>query len=58
MSDDYTEARVVAAQGSRIAFVTCKRCGAALVIDPADSFDVGARHAEWHDQDDERWPVP
>lgn len=48
MSDHFTGARALAAEGARIAFVTCELCGAAICIDPADQFSPIERHKDWH----------
>jgi hypothetical protein len=47
-ANGYTAARTWAAEGARVGAVTCKRCGVALLLDVADSFDVIARHDGWH----------
>lgn len=44
----YSAARAFDAEGARCGIVTCKRCAAAILIDPADDFDAMARHATWH----------
>jgi hypothetical protein len=49
-----TGARALAAEGARVALVTCTRCGAAILLDPADDFDPVERHREWHNRIDEK----
>jgi hypothetical protein len=44
----FTDARAVAAEGARVAFVSCLRCGAVILIDPADDEDMAAIHKHWH----------
>lgn len=44
----YTKARAVVGEGARIGIITCLDCGAALVLDPNDDFDVVALHDNWH----------
>jgi hypothetical protein len=46
---DYTGIRGWSAEGARVGIVTCKRCGAALLIDPGDDFDVCDLHDVFHD---------
>lgn len=46
---DFTEARAIAAEGARVGIVTCKLCGSALLIDPADKESFVAAHVRWHD---------
>lgn len=31
-----------------VGIVTCMLCGAAILLDPADSFDMRALHTAWH----------
>ena len=45
---DWTKATVVAAEGARVAFLTCLRCGAVVLADPRDDFDVVKLHDDWH----------
>lgn len=47
-SSNFTNARPFAAEGARVAIVTCKSCGCALLIDMSDDFNVLETHAEWH----------
>lgn len=42
--------RAIQAEGARVGIVTCKACGAALLLDPADAFDVFAMHNAWHER--------
>ena len=44
----YTAARAWSAEGARVGLVTCETCGAALLLDPNDDFNVLERHNEWH----------
>jgi hypothetical protein len=43
-----TSARVVQAEGARVGFVTCTRCGVTLLLDPDIPLDVLATHDEFH----------
>lgn len=47
-NDQVTGVRSFAAEGARVGIVTCKVCGAAILLDPADDFDSVALHREWH----------
>lgn len=45
----FTKHRAIAAEGARVGIVSCKLCGAALILDPADtSFDPLDKHIQWH----------
>ena len=44
--DNYTLAHPVAAEGSRIGLVTCRKCGVTLTLDM--ELDVMLIHDEWH----------
>lgn len=44
----YKVACAFAAEGARVGLVTCLRCGAALLVDPWDRFDVLRLHEQWH----------
>lgn len=44
----YTFARAFAAEGARVGLVTCRDCGASLLLDEANDFDVFAVHDDWH----------
>lgn len=44
----YTAARAWPAEGARVGIVTCERCGASLLLDPATPFAVMERHDRWH----------
>lgn len=44
--DNFTKAQAVAAEGARIGFVTCERCGAAVMLDM--QIDAPSLHARWH----------
>lgn len=54
MDENYTGVRAVPAEGARIGLRTCKRCGAAILLDPGDATDLPASsseiHDEWHDK--------
>jgi hypothetical protein len=52
----YTNGTAWAAEGARVALVSCEQCGAALIIDPRDRIDVLTLHHEWH-QTTERKPT-
>lgn len=43
-----TSARAWAAEGARVAIVSCRRCGAALLLDPGDEEPVVELHVAWH----------
>lgn len=38
------------AEGARVGLVTCKTCGAALLLDPANDFNVFDLHNAWHER--------
>ena len=40
--------RAWAAEGARVAIVTCLRCGAAVFIDPSE--DAMTLHERWHQE--------
>lgn len=46
--DHYTQLRIVAAEGARIGVLICRRCGAAVVLDPSDKFGADTLHDTWH----------
>ena len=46
--EHFEPATVVAAEGARIGICTCKKCGAAVLLDPRDSTNRARQHAEWH----------
>jgi hypothetical protein len=50
----YTGARTIVAEGARVGVITCRECGAAIVLDPDDDFDPAERHADWHRKLDAR----
>lgn len=50
--EGYTEATVLAAEGARVALVSCKTCGAVLLLDPRDSVNVLSLHTDWHSRFD------
>lgn len=33
----------------RVQIISCRRCGAALLVDEADDFDVKELHDRWHE---------
>lgn len=45
---NYTPAIVMEAEGSRVGFATCTKCGAAVLIDPRGMVDAMTRHNAWH----------
>lgn len=53
--NDYTSPRPFEAEGARVALVTCRTCGAAVLLDPADK-DEGVNsvqlHSAWHEKND------
>lgn len=52
-SDTYAAATAWEAEGARVALVTCRRCGAAVLIDPRDvaSERGTVLHDAWHDRE-------
>jgi hypothetical protein len=56
----WTSATVVAAEGARVAFVTCLDCGTAVLVDPRPDAALDERvtggamalHERWHDEQD------
>jgi hypothetical protein len=56
MGLELTGARAVPAEGARVGFVSCLRCGAALLLDPDDSDNVIELHREWHARLDRTLP--
>lgn len=48
MSGQWTGYRAFTAEGARCALTTCLRCGAAVLIDPADADDPMTLHEQWH----------
>ena len=46
--DLFTGYRAFSAEGARVGIVTCKTCGAALLIDTSDDFDAVQIHHDWH----------
>ena len=45
----YTGVRAFSAEGARVGLVSCLTCGAALLVDPADTdFNVFEKHDRWH----------
>lgn len=51
----FTAATAMPAEGVRVGFVTCKRCGAAVLLDPRDTIDALAIHERWHQAIDREW---
>lgn len=49
----WNRVRAFAAEGARVGLTVCRRCGAALLLDPATPFDVTAIHAAWHEGEDD-----
>jgi len=49
-TNNYGSQTVIMAEGARVAFTICKRCGAVLLHDPRDQpeLDPIAIHDEWH----------
>lgn len=50
----FTSATVWSAEGARVGLVTCTRCGAAVLLDPRDTFQPQVRHREWHEENDQQ----
>ena len=44
----FEAATVIAAEGARVGVVTCKTCGACVLLDPRDSVNWARKHTEWH----------
>ncbi len=45
----WTDATYLVAEGARVAFSTCRRCGAAILLDPRDTdIDPVAEHEQFH----------
>lgn len=38
----------VQAEGARVGFACCNKCGAAILLDPRDVVDFYVVHEEWH----------
>lgn len=38
----------IAENGERIGLVNCLRCGASILLDPADEVDTRRLHIDWH----------
>lgn len=49
---EYTGATMVMAEGAHVGFISCRKCGAALILDSRDYVDVTEIHNEWHEQND------
>lgn len=45
---EFTGARTFEAHGARVGLVTCKDCGAAILVDPSDTVDYVERHRRKH----------
>jgi hypothetical protein len=45
---EYTDQTVIAAEGARVGFSICRRCGAAILSDPRETMDAHLRHTQWH----------
>jgi hypothetical protein len=45
---DYTRAAIVSAQDAKVGLITCRICGAAVLVYPLDPFDAARRHSAWH----------
>lgn len=48
IAEHYTGTRTFDARGAMVAFVTCRRCGVALMLDDSDPFDPTERHEAFH----------
>ena len=44
----FTTATAVPAEGARVGFVSCKLCGATIMLDQRDSEDTIQKHITWH----------
>ena len=54
MSDpNFEVVRAFAAEGARVGLTICRRCGAAVLLDPATSFDVIEVHTAWHEGEEQ-----
>ncbi len=47
--DQFTQATMLAAEGARVGIVTCRECGAAILLDPRDTIDPLLQHRAWHE---------
>ena len=50
-------ATILHAEGARVAVVTCRLCGAAVLIDPREKVDPVKLHSDFHDRLLERMTV-
>ncbi len=52
--ENWTDLTMVSAEGARVGFTTCRRCGAAVLLDPRDTLDEEnsptATHERFHDE--------
>lgn len=45
---NYESPTAWAAEGARVGLATCETCGAAILLDPRDTFDHLKAHSAWH----------
>ena len=45
----FTLAACFTVEGARVGIATCKLCGAAILLDHRDEFDVMQLHIDWHE---------
>lgn len=51
MSDeglDWPPPTIIHAEGARVGFTTCPKCGAVVMLDPRDTVDAIELHEGWH----------
>ena len=48
LADNFTPARIFDTEGARVGIITCKKCGAAVFLDPSDPFSTMDLHMKWH----------
>jgi transcription elongation factor Elf1 len=51
---ELTAATAIAAEGARVGVVSCRLCGAALLLDPREGWDNIGAHKAWHDAHEQR----
>lgn len=54
ISDSFTKATAVQAEGARVGFVSCLICGAVVMLDPRDQISTRSLHLKWHQEKEER----
>lgn len=46
----FTNATAIHAEGARVGLITCRLCGAAILLDRRDGIDAPQVHRDWHDR--------